>query len=1133
MRRLVPYLAVAVVLTGLATLPRKLTSRPALSPDFTHFESAHVHPIDITPSRDRLLVVNTADNRLSVFDITGATPVRIAEVPVGLEPISVRARDDSTAWVVNQISDDVSVVNLNTMHTRATIRTGDEPMDVIFAGAPERAYVSVSMEDAIKAYDPSSLALVATIPVNGHRPRSLAKSTDGTKVYAAIMDAGNRTSVIPAARMSPDSMPQMLGQFGVGGDSEFPRDPGLPARPPRIGLIVRYATDQKWYDLWGNNWTHKIGYQPFEVDVAVIGTATNTVVNKYGDLGSHHLAITVNPFDGRLAVVGTLGRNEQRFEPRINGYVVEQNLYLISTAGVKLIRVLNPQTNFFSLPGTQAEIDSALGFTTGIAADVNATGDTARLYVTSLATNRLGVLNPNSGGAASMVKGRVPTVEGPTGVAVDRARNRIFVVGRFRNQLQTMNLSTFASLDVSSIGFDPTPDDIVNGRRFMYAGTTSAHGDQSCASCHLFGDTDNLSWDLGDPLGSFIPAGGPLEGFDPEKGPMMTQSLRGHINTGPLHWRGDRPNFAAFNNAFLTILGRNDALPDSQMSAFDDFTAALVYPPNPNQNLDRSFPDAPPGQPSARRGENIFMNYPSGPTGQTCNSCHTAANFGPGTSGAMIADDAMPHNRDLTPRVVISQVYGGGGNSGATLKNDFIEIFNAGATAISVNGWSVQYAAATSGTWTSTPISGTIAAGGYYLVQEAAGTGGTVNLPTPNAVGSIAMSATAAKVALVNSTTLLAGTCPADSSIQDLIGYGAANCSEGTPAQTLSNTTSASRDNGGCGDTGDNLTDFSLSIPTPRNSGTPANPCLRPPEDQDLKVPQLRNLYTKLGFKDSTGNFNKRMFGYGHDGATDNLWTFLSTPGITLGGTQAEADANRADLIAYLLAFDTGMAPAVGHEVTFDGSNNNAPGPVATLDSLVSQASLGYCDLVAHGRINGQERGFLFSGGTWQPDRAAEAPLTTATLRGLGAAGGELTARGVPPGSGTRMGIDRDRDTYLDRDEADAGSDPGDPASIPAVTGVEPPRGAYAMLGMSPNPFRQGAEIRFSIGHRGAVDAAVYDIMGREVRRLAERTVFEAGPQVLRWDGRNAHGRPVGAGVYFVRVRTEAVTWNRTLVRLR
>src|SRR5262249_53891557 len=155
---------------------------------------------------------------------------------------------------------------------------------------------------------------------------------------------------------------------------------------------------------------------------------------------------------------------------------------------------------------------------------------------------------------------------------------------------------------LAGIGFDPTPDEIVNGRRMFYkSSVTSSHGDQACATCHLFGDTDDLPWDLGDPAGAFVPPPDPnplqLEGFDPERGPMVTQSLRGMTATEPLHWRGDRSNLTAFDPAFVSLLGSTTTLSDSEMAAFNAFVMPLTYPPNPNQYLNDSLRDAAPGSP--------------------------------------------------------------------------------------------------------------------------------------------------------------------------------------------------------------------------------------------------------------------------------------------------------------------------------------------------------------------------------------------------------------------------------------------------------------------------------------------------------------------------------------------------------
>jgi len=169
--------------------------------------------------------------------------------------------------------------------------------------------------------------------------------------------------------------------------------------------------------------------------------------------------------------------------------------------------------------------------------------------------------------------------------------------------------------------------------------------------------------------------------------------------------------------------------------------------------------------------------------------------------------------------VVISQVYGGGGNSGATYTNDFIELQNRSTTPVDLTGWSVQYASAAGDTWQLTALSGTISPGRYYLVREAAGAGGSTPLPTPEATGSIAMSATAGKVALVRTAAALSCStgCAAVAGVHDLVGYGAtASSSETAPTAGLSNTTAALRNAGA--DTDNNAADFTVGDPTPRNS---------------------------------------------------------------------------------------------------------------------------------------------------------------------------------------------------------------------------------------------------------------------------------------------------------------------------
>lgn len=175
--------------------------------------------------------------------------------------------------------------------------------------------------------------------------------------------------------------------------------------------------------------------------------------------------------------------------------------------------------------------------------------------------------------------------------------------------------------------------------------------------------------------------------------------------------------------------------------------------------------------------------------------------------------------------VVISQVYGGGGNSGATLRNDFIELYNAGAASVDLAGWSVQYASATGTSWQTTNLTGSIAPGKYFLVQEAAGANAAAAaLPAPDASGAIPMSATAGKVALVNVTTALAVGCPTGATIVDFVGFGTtANCSETSPTAATANATAALRKNNGATDTDNNSLDFTIGAPNPRNSASAGN----------------------------------------------------------------------------------------------------------------------------------------------------------------------------------------------------------------------------------------------------------------------------------------------------------------------
>src|SRR5437764_987495 len=181
----------------------------------------------------------------------------------------------------------------------------------------------------------------------------------------------------------------------------------------------------------------------------------------------------------------------------------------------------------------------------------------------------------------------------------------------------------------------------------------------------------------------------------------------------------------------------------------------------------------------------------------------------------------------VSSTIVISQVYGGGGNSGAPLQYDFIELLNVGTSAVNVSTWSVQYASTQGTSWQRTNLSGTIQPGQYYLVQEGSNANVGATPPTPDATGTIMMSASAGKVALLsNQTTIVGGvSCPAGA--VDLVGFATGtNCFEGAgPTASLTNTTAALRKTLGCTDTDDNSADFATGPPNPRNTSSPLASC--------------------------------------------------------------------------------------------------------------------------------------------------------------------------------------------------------------------------------------------------------------------------------------------------------------------
>lgn len=279
--------------------------------------------------------------------------------------------------------------------------------------------------------------------------------------------------------------------------------------------------------------------------------------------------------------------------------------------------------------------------------------------------------------------------------------------------------------------------------------------------------------------------------------------------------------------------------------------------------------------------------------------------------------------------VQISQIYGGGGNSGGVFNSDFVELRNTGPDAVNLTGWSIQYASATGTTWGGaqlTPLTGSIPAGGFYLIKLATGAATSQpSLPTPDVVGTTAMSATVGKVALVNSTTPLSGACPLPSaSIVDFVGFGStASCSEGAgPTPAPSNSTAVLRAANGCTDTNVNSADFATGTPTPRNSASTAVACSGGggggggPVPVDLAIytiqgsaaisPRVGTLARTSGVVTrlvNNGFFMQDPTGDGNPLTSDGLFVFTGSTAYP-----AAAVGNLVQVVGTVIEFNTGAA---------------------------------------------------------------------------------------------------------------------------------------------------------------------------------------------------------------------------------
>lgn len=649
-----------VTATDSPTVTASLTPSPSQSPTstntqvgvpaFVNYENAPIHPVDLSPSGQFLAVVNLPDYRLMLFDVTSGTPVWVGDVPVGVDPVAARFRTDTEVWVVNHVSDSISIVELPALRVRATLETHDEPCDVVFAGNPERAFVSCSQVNELQVFDPSDLTMPpVVIPIDAEDPRALAASPDGSMVYAAIFESGNGSTLLGGGARDlsvidfpPNVVSDPSGPYGgvnppPNHESGFnpPLNPSNPTAP-RVPLIVKKDDQGFWRDDNGTDWSpfvsgasaHLSGRVPGwdlpDRDVAIVDTSTLQVTGYSTRLMNICMSLAVNPASGKVAVVGTDGINEVRFEPVIGGRFHRVNVALTdASGGSRQVVDLNPHLiPYDATTTTLVERNMSLGDPRGIA--WNSAG--TRAYVTGMGSNNIVVID--SDGARAGLAPTIEVGEGPTGLALDEARERLYVLNRFEGSISVVSVTT--ETELARVPFyDPTPPEIKIGRKHLYnTHKNSGLGHIACASCHVDGRMDRLAWDLGDPSGemkdvnslrhnlggNFLLLSSGFEDFHPMKGPMTTQTLQDIIGHEPLHWRGDRDGLEEFNGAFKTLQAADKLLTQTEMQEFEDFLDTLTVPPNPNRNFDNTLPaDLPlPGHFTTGRFGQAGLPLPNG-----------------------------------------------------------------------------------------------------------------------------------------------------------------------------------------------------------------------------------------------------------------------------------------------------------------------------------------------------------------------------------------------------------------------------------------------------------------------------------------------------------------------------------------
>lgn len=429
----------------------------ASAKEFFTFESGPVRPAVLSPDGSKLFVTNIPDNRLEIFSVTGSGLSHIDSVPVGLEPVAVAARNNNEVWVVNHLSDSVSIVDLSSSPARVkqTLLVGDEPRDIIFAGTGGgRAFITTahrgqhrthaSISGVTGAGDPQLTTegigradvwvfnaatpgtAIGGVPIRivsffGDTPRALAKSPDGNTVYVAVFHSGNETTVINET-VVPDGFDSAGPSGGAPGGIVDPDDNVGSFPAPETGIIVKFdGTD--WRDHSGRDWSALVNFNLPDHDVFAINANTLSPgsITEFDHVGTILFNMAVNPINGKIYVTNTELPNNVRFEgpgnygdTTVQGHLSESRITVIDPGGSTVDpQHLNLHIDYSRLHTDNPDIVDTTDKNHSLATPLQpvVSSDGSKLYVAAFGSAKIGVFDTADIEDASFENNFDPTVE--------------------------------------------------------------------------------------------------------------------------------------------------------------------------------------------------------------------------------------------------------------------------------------------------------------------------------------------------------------------------------------------------------------------------------------------------------------------------------------------------------------------------------------------------------------------------------------------------------------------------------------------------------------------------------------------------------------------------------------------------